>query len=42
MVAAWSMSLDKRVVNSDVRESRSSVEAVFEGVLSMEAWREAV
>jgi hypothetical protein len=42
MVAAWSMSPEKRVVNCEARVSRSSVEAVDQGVLSMEAWRETV
>jgi hypothetical protein len=42
MVAAWSMWFERRVVNCEARVSRSSVEAVDEGVLSMAAWREAV
>jgi hypothetical protein len=42
MVAAWSKWLERRVVNCEARESRSSVEAVDEGVLKMAACREAV
>jgi hypothetical protein len=42
MVAAWSMRLERRVVNCEARVSRSSVEAVDEGVLSIAAWRVAV
>jgi hypothetical protein len=42
MVAAWSLWFERRVVNCEARRSRSSVEAVDEGVLSMAAWREAV
>jgi hypothetical protein len=33
MVAAWSMWLERRVVNCQARVSRASVEAVDEGVL---------
>jgi hypothetical protein len=42
MVAAWSMWLEKRVVNSEARVSRSSVEAVAEGMLGLVGWREVV
>jgi hypothetical protein len=42
MVAAWSMCCERRVVNCEVRVSRSSVEAADDGVLSMVAWSEAV
>jgi hypothetical protein len=40
--AAWSMWLERRVVNCEARVYRSSVEAVDGGVLKMAACREAV
>jgi hypothetical protein len=39
--AAWSMWLERRVVNCEARVFRSSVEAVDGGVLRMAACREA-
>jgi hypothetical protein len=42
MVAAWSMWLERRVVNCEARGYRASVEAVDKGVLSNATWRVAV
>jgi hypothetical protein len=42
MVIAWSMWFERSVVNCKARATRSSMEAMDEGVLSMATWREAV
>jgi hypothetical protein len=42
MAAAWSMWLERRVVNCEARVFRSSVEAVEGGVLRMAVCKEAV